>query len=240
MSPTNYASTLEQDAVNASYRQPFSSTSEAQPRSSSLRQWLANFPVFLLRTAGDEAAKQERLEMSGRVLKSQQPEVKMNAVQKAFMNVISGGDFVNVRKYENRLVRFNAASVAHTTRDNSTIIFTRWMLVPENEDPQGVIIVDVLEVRGMTNGKNVRLKFCADETIGALKFTMLGKTGVKVKGGKVWTKNWNTKPLDELAVEIDGHDMQMERLNQDSRGISPAEIAGMMKRFDKSWQVPRL
>ncbi|KAK5075620.1 hypothetical protein LTR70_008583 [Exophiala xenobiotica] len=238
-SPINYPSTSEQGVVNASYKQPFYSTPEAHPGSSSLRQQLANFPVFPLRTAADEAAKQEMLDNSDRMLKSQQPEVKMNAAQKVFMNVISGGDFMNVRKYENKLVRLNAATMAHTTRDNSTIIYTRWVLVPENEDPRGVIVVDVLEFRGM-GGNGVRLKFGADETIGALKFSILGKSGVKIKAGKVWTKNWNTKPLNELAVEIDGHEMQMERLNQQSRGISPAETAGMMKRFDKSWQIPRV
>lgn len=238
--PINYyPSTSEQGAVNASYKQPFYSTPEVQPGSSSIRQQLDNLPVFPLRTAADEAAKQEMLDNSDRVLKSQLPEVKMNAVQKLFMSVISGGEFINVRKYENKLIRLNAASMAHGTRDHSTIIYTRWILVPENEDPRGVVVVDVLEFRGMgCNG--VHLKFGADETVSSLKFTMLGKRGVKVKVGKVWTKNWNTKPLDELAVEIDGHEKQMERLNQQSRGISPIETAGMMKRFGKSWQIPRL
>lgn len=62
-------------------------------------------------------------------------------------------------------------------------------------------------------GDNKCLEFCADRVIGALNFTWQGKSGVAVEAGELWTKNRNTKPLEEQAVEVDAHDMPMERLN---------------------------
>ncbi|KAJ9655142.1 hypothetical protein H2198_005917 [Neophaeococcomyces mojaviensis] len=226
-----------------SYNAPPAQNYNAPSAQQSFRQHLASLPMFPLYTHHEEEARQNALHQSAQLLGQQQPEPQLNMAEKAtlgFMDATTGG-LMNVRKLENNLLKVAAGSVAMTAKEAFTLVLTRWAVIANNAGASGnspTIMVDVLEARGMMKSNAVNLKTNAE----SVKLSLLGKTGVKVKGSKTWTKNWNTKPVDSLAVvyEKGGAEVPMEVVATVQRGISPAAYAELLKRFEHGWHVPRV
>jgi len=68
-----------------------------------------------------------------------------------------------------------------------------------------------------------------------------GKSGVKVRRSGEWKKNWNTKPVDALAVVAERVVPECQwKLSPRCSEAFPEEWAEMVKTFEFGWHVPRV
>jgi hypothetical protein len=117
-----------------------------------------------------------------------------------------------------------------------TAVLTRWAAI----DPAtgSTIIIDVWEGRGSKSwmANTIWLVSNADARI-----RVRGKWEVKVKTGKRWTKDLNTKPLESvtLLTKTGGgpSEMEFEIVQRQQHPLAPIETPHVKDRF-KTWVVP--
>ena len=140
------------------------------------------------------------------------------------------------KKVANHMWNTTAQTTALATTTFSTAVVTRWAAI----DPatRSTVIVDVWEGRGSKSWMaNTIWLVCNVDA----KLRVRDKWDVKVKAGKMWSKNLNTKPLESVEL-LTGNgsattNIPFEIIDRQQRALSQVEIPHIKDRF-KSWRVP--
>jgi hypothetical protein len=141
------------------------------------------------------------------------------------------------RKVANHM--WNAVSASGNLASSTTLVtgvLTRWAAI----DPAtgSTIIIDVWEGRGSKSwmANTIWLVSNADARIRVRE-----KWEVKVKRGKRWTKDLNTKPLESVTLlsKAGGgpSEIEFEIVERQQRPVAPLETPHIKDRF-KTWVVP--
>ncbi|KAM7213285.1 hypothetical protein V8F06_011351 [Rhypophila decipiens] len=119
------------------------------------------------------------------------------------------------------------------------LIPTRWTLLPVEAGRQP-LVVDVLEcfsTRVKWAGRNIVVKANrpVELRVRGKYVANLHKTKSLQKG---WTKSFNKKPVDSMALVVDGKDVPLELVLRVKRIVTSTEQTPIYVRFWKEWLVP--
>jgi len=177
------------------------------------------------------------------------PEPQLTAMDQATMmalKVTTGAEFLSMDKMVNGV--FKAAYALETlqdisNRESEVLTLTRWTL--PRETGMELLVVDVLEHRS-TNAKwaggNIVVKASRPVELRVRgKWVADLKKKTKGKGLQTgWTKSFNKKPVDSMAVvgEGKGGDVPLELVIRVERAVVGLEMTPIYNGFYKEWVVP--
>ncbi|KAM7193992.1 hypothetical protein V8F33_007498 [Rhypophila sp. PSN 637] len=209
---------------------------------------LANMPFFVLSDA-DAAAQvahnaQQAAIFHDYCLGELQPEpelTRLEKVGKLALEVYTGVDLISPDQIQNNLLKMTMA-VNHLaildTQLTDHLILTRWTLMPvEAGQP---LVVDVLEcfstrVKWAGRGIVVKANRPVELRVRGKYVANLHKMKSLQKG---WTKSFNKKPVDSMALIVDGKDVPLELVLRVKRVVTSSEQTPIYVRFWKEWLVP--
>jgi hypothetical protein len=214
---------------------------QAQPGSRQTRHaHLAHLPVFSLTDAKGAAAAYEAAQFRDYCLGQVTPPPKLSAADQVGLVILkaSGAEVVSMDKTVNGLLKFSAAVENISAAETAVGILTRWALPLEAGLPP--LIVDVLEAMNTAMpfiGRGIYLKASRP-----VEIRVRGKYVANLNKIKslttAWTKSFNKKPVDDLALILNGRDIPLEMVLRVERVMAPVEFAPISIKFNKEWLVP--
>lgn len=141
------------------------------------------------------------------------------------------------KKVANHMWNTVSTTTALTTMTFSTAVVTRWAVIIDPAT-RSTIIVDVWEGRGSKSWMANTIWMVSNANV---NIRVRDKWDVKLKAGKMWTKDLNTKPLESVTwlTENGGAptEIPFEIVERQERPLSQVEIPHIKDRF-KVWRVP--
>jgi hypothetical protein len=209
---------------------------------------LAHLPMYVLANPAAAARAQNEAQQSAiyrqELLGMIAPEPQLSAADRATLmalKVTTGAEFVSMDKMVNGV--FKAAYALETLQDISNreseiFTLTRWAL--PREAGMELLVVDVMEHRS-TNAKwaaaNIVVKASRP-----VDLRVRGKWVASLSKGKGlqkgWTKSFNKKPVDSMALVVGGKDVPLELVIRVERAVVGLEMTPIYSGFYKEWVVP--
>jgi len=210
---------------------------------------LAHLPFFVLSDAKAAALVQHNAQQAALFreycLGQMNPEPNLSATDRATMlalKVTTGADFVSMDKMANNVFKFSLAVNKLdelSARETDILTLTRWTMLPV-EPGQGPLVVDVLEHFSTMMkwiGANIVVK--ANRPV---ELRVKGKYVANLNKIKTlqtgWTKSFNKKPVDAVALVVDGKDVPLELVMRVQRAVTSQKQTPIYTRFWKEWLVP--
>ena len=173
------------------------------------------------------------------------PEPSLSATDRATMlalKVTTGADFVSMDKMVNNVFKFSLAVNKLdelSARETEILTLARWTMLPV-EPGQGPLVVDVLEHFSTMMkwiGANIVVKANrpVELRVKGKYVANLNKINTLQTG---WTKSFNKKPVDAVALVVDGRDVPLELVMRVQRAVTSQEQTPIYTRFWKEWLVP--
>jgi hypothetical protein len=140
------------------------------------------------------------------------------------------------KKVANHMWNTVSTTTALSTMTFSTAVVTRWAVI--DSATRSTIIVDVWEGRGSKSWMANTIWLVSNANV---KIRVRDKWDVKLKAGKMWTKDLNTKPLESVTLLTENGgaptEIPFEIVDRQHRPLSQVEIPHIKARF-KVWRVP--
>ncbi|KAK4217483.1 hypothetical protein QBC37DRAFT_369909 [Rhypophila decipiens] len=211
---------------------------------------LANMPFFVLSDADAAAqvahsARQAAIFHDyclGELQPERRPELTpLEKVGKLALEVYTGVDLISPDQMQNNLLKMTMA-VNHLaildTQLTDHLILTRLTLLPvEAGQPLVVDVLECFSTRVKWAGRNIVVKANrpVELRVRGKYVANLHKTKSLQKG---WTKSFNKKPVDSMALVVDGKDVPLELVLRVKRVVTSTEQTPIYVRFWKEWLVP--
>ncbi|EMC96146.1 hypothetical protein BAUCODRAFT_464804 [Baudoinia panamericana UAMH 10762] len=212
-------------------------------------QHLQYLPMFVLESEDEDLRSREKILKSAEGSRGQIREVQMTPVERAVLTLSGGGSVMSAVKLENGLLRLNAQTTEMHADQVNRCVLTRWTIPATDASRNGLVIVDVLEVRmnvfttfKQLNGAAIYVKANAD-----VHLKLDDRYEIKCKRQKCWYKGtMQPEPVKQIfLLGKDRSAMQMEIVAMHGRLVSVVEHqgrsgrGGLAGRF-RDWSVPDL
>lgn len=172
------------------------------------------------------------------------PEPQLSATDKATLMVLkvtTGAELVSMDRMVNNVLKVSYALETLQdifNRESEHFTLTRWAL--PREAGMDLLVVDVLEHRSTTATwarGNIVVKASRP-----VELKVRGKWTAKLNKGKGlqtgWTKSFNKKPVDSMALVVGGKDVPLELVIRVQRAVVGLEMTPIYNGFYKEWVVP--
>lgn len=197
--------------------------------------------MFPLSTAYEAQLRQEAINEYQSAKAAYVPSSAFSLKDRAVMHGVtqamgSSNPISAMRHTANAVTQTQAMAAKLNAKEMATIVITRWAFIPAKETH--TVLVDILEYRFMSKLRPFYIKHSSTEPV---KLALLGKTGVKIKPEKQYSKAMNFKDIEEVGMHFESGEVSpMVMVKREQRGITPAEWREMQKRYEHGWNVPKI